>query len=171
MVMSWGRASISSLVMTLCCFAGGLDGVPGFAGAGFAGVCGQFAVQGAALLCGEEPAGSGDCAKAGSPEIEKTNARTKIWGRTERILLSCRNFILPHAGSFHSFEVGPTYRKRYQRWGRNGVLRDAAATALLNQQQKSCSDGMETERSRPLGFCSDKMASGGASEVWQTQDL
>src|SRR6266478_3186905 len=80
---------MSSSVMTLCGFAGGLDGVPGFAGAGFAGVCGQFAVQGAeeALLCGDEAGGSGDCAKAARPEIEKMNTRAKIWGRTDRILL------------------------------------------------------------------------------------
>jgi len=92
--------------MTLCGFAGGLDGAPGFASAGFAGVCGQFAVQGAeeALLCGDEAGGSGDCAKAARPEIEKMNTRAKIWGRTEKFSLLTRTLILSRASGRAALE-------------------------------------------------------------------
>ena len=85
---------MSSLVMTLCGFAGGLAGEPGFAVGGLAGVCGQFAVQGAGagLLWGEEPAGPGDCANADGPAVKKTNAKAKILGRTEGILLTHSHF-------------------------------------------------------------------------------
>lgn len=74
----------------MCGFAEGLAGESGFAVAGLAGACGQFAVQGAgvALLCGEAPAGSGGCAEADSPAVKKTNAKAKILGRSEEILLT-----------------------------------------------------------------------------------
>ena len=92
MVMSWGRASMSSLVKTLRGFAGDLACGSGAAVAGLAGACGQFAVQGAGagLLCVADAAlaGSGDCAEADSPAVKKTSTKARMWRRTERILLT-----------------------------------------------------------------------------------
>jgi len=72
---------MSSLVRTLW----GLAGESGVAVAGLAGVCGQFAAQGAGagLVCGAELAGSVDCAEADSPAVRKTSTKARMARRTE----------------------------------------------------------------------------------------
>ena len=71
---------MSSLVRTLCGLAGGLAGESGVAVAGLAGVCGQFAVQGAGavLVCDVALAESVDCAEADSPAVENTSRKTRM---------------------------------------------------------------------------------------------
>jgi len=76
---------MSSLVRTLCGFAGGLAGESGVAVAGLAGVWGQFAVQGAGagLVCDVALAESVDCAEADSGPVAEMRTKARMARRTE----------------------------------------------------------------------------------------
>jgi len=81
-----------------------------------AGACGQFAVQGAEQCRpgGEEPRDGRLRKLQTAPAVKKTNAKAKILGRTEGILLTHSQSHFTACRAEARGGVIPGYRKRYQ---------------------------------------------------------